>query len=241
VTVSKISIRFFLCLAAMAAASAASAGPLVQLHQAPPFNKANARLPKIVSPATPATARINNAFDVLDARWSGFMRSCPKDGDTGRTIKVTMTGPQFFSVVVNDSESCGGAYPDVSTLALVYDLSTGRPVDWKAAIGPRAALSVSADNTVDGTRTGNFASAPLQALYLKSLRTTIKDKAWWEQCHEVFDDPLSFVAWPDAKTHALVLEPTLVHAVQACAEDGSIGVDDLQKIGASMKLIEALR
>ena len=213
----------------------------MQLHQASPFNKANARLPKIVSPATPATARINSAFAVLDARWSGFMRSCPKDGDTGRTIKVTMSGPQFFSVVVNDEESCGGAHPDSSSLALVYDLATGKPVDWKMLLGPRAALSASTDTVIDGTRTGYFASAPLQALYLKFLKATIHDKDWWGQCQDVFGDPLSFIAWPDAKTHALVLQPNFPHAVQACAEDGSIGVDDLQKMGASAKLIEALR
>jgi len=38
-----------------------------------------------------------------------------------------------------------------------------------------------------------------------------------------------------------VLEPALAHVVQACAEDGSIGADDLRKIGASAELTDALR
>src|SRR6202044_3665920 len=130
----------------------------------------------------PATTRINAAFDALDARWSRFMHGCPKEGETGRVVEVTMSGPQFFSVVLNDSESCGGAHPDGSTLALVYDLSTGKPVDWKTLLGPRVALVTSIDTSVDGTRAGYFASAPLQALHLKSLKATIHDKDWWEQC-----------------------------------------------------------
>ena len=239
--VPKIKLPSVLCLMAALAASGASAGPLAQVHQNPPFSKANARLPRIVSPVTPATKRINSMFDVLDARWSAFMRSCPKDGDTGRVVEITMTGPEFFSVVVSDSESCGGAHPDASTLALVYDLSTGKPVDWKAVLGPRAALSTSLDTVIDGTRSGTFASAPLQALYVKSLKASIRDKDWWAQCADVFGDPLSFIAWPDAKKHALVLEPSLPHVVQACGEEGPIGASDLGKVGVSANLIAALR
>ncbi|HUO91953.1 MAG TPA: hypothetical protein VMU22_03485 [Rhizomicrobium sp.] len=233
--------RLFVCLAALAVSSAVFAGSPVQLQAGPPFAKANARLPRIVSPATPATARINAAFDKLDARWAEFMRGCPKGGETGRIVAVTMTGPQYFSVVVSDSEDCGGAHPDASTLALVYDLSTGKPVDWKTLLGPRAGLSTSLDTVIDGTRSGMFASAPLQALYLKSLKATIHDKEWWGNCGDVFADPLSFVVWPDTKKHALVLQPALAHVVQACAEDGAIGADDLRKIGASGKLVDALR
>ena len=228
-------------LLCLAVATTAFAGPSVQLRQSPPFKTANARLPRIVSPATPATARINAAFNVLDARWSSFMHGCPKDGDTGRVVDVTMNGPQFLSVVVHDSESCGGAHPDASTLALVYDLATGKPIDWKTLLGPRAALSTSLDTVIDGTRSGTFASASLQALYLKSLKARIHDKDWWDQCGDVFNDSLSFIAWPDAKKRALLLEPALAHVVQACAEDGSIGATDLQKIGADARLIDALR
>jgi hypothetical protein len=56
----------------------------------------------------------------------------------------------------------------------------------------------------------------------------------------VFGDPLTFIAWPDARKHALVLESALAHVVQACAEDGSISAADLQKLGAATALIEAL-
>ena len=212
----------------------------MQIRQLPPFSKDNARLPRIVSPATPATKHINSMFDVLDARWSGFMRSCPKDGETGRVVDVTMSGPQFLSVVVSDSESCGGAHPDASTLALVYDLSTGKPVNWGTLLGHRAALTTSVDTVIDGTRSGYFASAPLQALYVKSLKASIHDKEWWTDCTDVFNDPLSFTAWLDAKKHALVLAPSLPHVVQACAEDGTVGTNDLEKMGASANLIAAL-
>jgi hypothetical protein len=236
--VRKIGLGVLLCFIV---ATAAFAWPSVQLKQSPPFKTANARLPRIVSPATPATARINAGFGALDARWARYMRDCPKDGDTGRVVDVTMTGPQFISLVVSDSESCGGAHPDASTLALVYDLSTGKPIDWKTLLGPRAALSTSLDTVIDGTRSGTFASAPLQALYLKSVKASIHDKDWWDQCGGVFNDPLSFIAWMDAKKKALVLAPSLPHVVQACAENGSIGAADLQKTGADARLIDALR
>ena len=239
-TVSKFRLHILVCLAALTAGSTAFAGSL-QLQAVPPFSKGNARLPKIVSPTTPATARINAGFAALDKRWAGFMKDCPKDGETGRAANVTMNGPQFFSVVVNEEEDCGGAHPDSSTLALVYDLSTGKPVDWKTLLGPKAALTTSVDSVADGARAGYFASAPLQALYLKSLKATIHDKQWWGDCGDVFGDPLTFLAWPDAKKHALVLQPELAHVVQACAEEGTISADELRKLGASSKLIEALR
>ena len=164
--VSKIGLRFVLCFVAITAGSAAAAEP--QFHTAPPFKESNARLPRLSSPATPATARINAAFDKLDARWSGFMRDCPKDGETARSVQVTMNGPQFFSVVVNEEESCGGAHPDSSTLALVYDVSTGKPVDWKTLLGPRAALSASVDTDVDAPLLADVRKASLACRIIKT-------------------------------------------------------------------------
>ncbi len=221
-----------LALTLLLATDASAAEPLRLTKPA-----SSSAFPRIATPGGPAAAKINAALDRLDRRWAGFVRECRaggKDNEAGRSVRVTLAGPRFLSLVANDEESCGGAHPDISTLALVYDLGAGRPVDWKPLLGPRLVTETSADTVIDGTTIGMIGSKTLRDLY---VRTDKPDK----DCAEALADPgLHFVAWLDGKRRALVIQPVLPHVVAACADDAAIPAVDLRRLGADPALTAAL-
>ena len=195
-----------------------------------------AAFPRIAAPLTPATAKINAALARLDHRWSAFVRECKaggKDNSADRSVAVTMAGPRFLSVVARDEESCGGAHPDTSTLALVYDLDAGRPVDWKALLGPKLVAETSTDTVIDGSTIGIVSSPALRALYGRGTRD--------RDCYDATVDPgLHFVAWLNAWRRAVMVEPVLPHVVAACGGETAVDLGELGRSGADPALIAAL-
>jgi hypothetical protein len=153
-----------------------------------------------------------------------------------------MAGPRYLALVAHDDESCGGAHPDQSRTALTYDLETGRPVDWRQLLGPRLVSSTETDNVIDGTVIGLVSSPELRRLYVQALKSAAgRDAGWWKDCDDVLADPeLRFSVWPDAKRRAVMLEPELVHAVQACGGDAAISPGTLRAVGASPELLSGL-
>jgi hypothetical protein len=235
---------------AAAMASAAVAGP-VQLHTLPAIAPDNAALPRIAAPATPQTARINTSLARVDQTWRGFMKDClgkgkASDVQLNRSVEVTLAGPRYVSIVAHDSEWCDGANnPSNSALALVYDLDAGKPVDWKALLGPKLVATEALDNSSDGTTIGTIAGPTLQALYIAAVKADpdIKsDKDWWSGCSDALTDPsLAFLAWPDAKHGGLVLTPSgLPRVVTACAEDEVIPLARLRADGADPAFVAAI-
>ena len=85
-----------------------------------------------------AERHINTALQRLDRPAARAAHECrtegpPSSGYRSRAVSVTMAGPRFLSIVIVDDAFCGGAHPETATLSLVYDLRTGRPVDWTAS------------------------------------------------------------------------------------------------------------
>ena len=83
-------------------------------------------LPRIATPVTPATAKINAALAKVDASWRDFTKSCndqvgATDADVERSNHVAMAGPGYFSVNIGYSYYCGGAHPEVGDIALTYE------------------------------------------------------------------------------------------------------------------------
>ena len=204
-------------LLALILAKGAWAGEPVRLARATSVSA----FPRIAAPRTPATAKINAALTRLDRRWSDFARECRsggKDNEASRRVRATLTGPRFLSLVARDEESCGGAHPDNSTLALVYDLGSGRPVDWREMLGPRLAAETTTDTVIDGTTIGMVGSDALRGLYVRA-RKPDKD------CADVLADPsLHFVAWLDGKRRrpASGIVTSSPQAATACGSTGSI-------------------
>ena len=229
-----------LALALILATGAAASEP-VRLARA----TSTSAFPRIAVPQNAATAKINAALARLDRRWAGFVKDCRaggKDNEASRGVEITMGGPRYLAVVAHDDESCGGAHPDESRTALTYDLAAGRPVDWGKLLGPRLVTTTAVDNVIDGTTIGLVSSPELSRLYVRTLKAKGgEDAGWWKDCDDVLADPdLRFSVWPNAKTHALMIEPELAHAVQACGDDAAISVATLRAFGASPDLLSAL-
>ena len=102
--------------------------------------------------------------------------------DWERKITVTVTGPRFLSMVAVDSLFCGGAHPDSDTLAMVFDLTTGRPVNWMDLVPKSANASAISDSNSDGTKVGALIVPALRDL---SLNETVED------CKDAFQNPQS--------------------------------------------------
>jgi hypothetical protein len=107
----------------------------VTLKPSPPLMKDADALPRLLSGTPPAVIKtINATLAQVDAQALRDARDCLriKGSDCGRGVSTTMQGPAFLSLVANQSFSCAGAaHPDSETQALVYDLTTGKFVDWE--------------------------------------------------------------------------------------------------------------
>lgn len=93
-----------------------------------------------------------------------------------------MRGPDLLSLVLHDQVNCASAYPDSGTLALVFDLATGAPVNWMRL------------------------HAADMARYPASLRAA-KVTRHIALCTEAVRGDTSFQLWPDAAAHALAPSP----------------------------------
>jgi hypothetical protein len=151
--------------------------------------------PLIVHASTPAEQSVNAILNRLNARMAKALKDCdgnyrdwakqvdqPLTGknvaedDWERTITVTMTGPRFLSMVAIDSfVFCGGAHPDNDTLAMVFDLTTGRPVDWMKLIAKSANARAYSDSNSDGTTVGALIVPALRAMTLTHTNEDCKD------------------------------------------------------------------
>src|SRR5438105_4089957 len=93
--------------------------------------------------------------------------SVSRKRDWTRTISVAMRGPRFLSLVAADSWFCGGAYPDTDRFSLVYNLSTGAPVDWSKLFPTALVRKTGTDTAGDGTVVSTVSSPEVHGLYLK--------------------------------------------------------------------------
>lgn len=217
-------------------------GPVV-LEAQPILMKGVSAFPRVKSGvAKDVAARINASLAKLDASVLKAARECkttarfqpgPVDDEPWqRTVEVTMQGPGFLSIVAQDGMFCGGAHPDDGTLAMVYDLQTGRPVDWVKLLpaGARGVLS----NSGDGATTG-----VVEWGALAKLAVAHADK----DCKEAFagGTPPTFSLWPDARTGAIMVgDDDLPHAMAPCKEAFAVSAVEARKLGVAAVMVDAL-
>jgi hypothetical protein len=203
----------------------------------------------VATPETPATAKINAALARLDRSWMAFARQCLTRPNTyaTRSVEAAMQGPRYLSLVARDEGACSGHPPDGSslslpyydTLTLVFDLDTGRPVDWRVLLGPQMATDAFTEIAIDGTTIGTIASPKLLELYRHALKDVdcadvLADPAPWAR------PPVHFIAWLDSRRRSLVLQPVLPNVIAGCAVEAPVSLDDLRRAGAPQTLLEAL-
>ncbi len=226
-------------LAVVFAAPAVAAEDALKLRAMPAIAKDVAAFPRVEAGApAPILARINKALDHLDAALVASLKECRlqagKNADWSRGLSVAMAGPDYLSLVARDNYDCGGAHPNVGTLALVYDLKTGTPVDLVKLL-PGLKLKGALDTAADGSKIGTIASPDLTALYRKKVKLEADCKNAME------GQDLIFIAWPDAKEKGLVIEPeNLPHVIAACGEDVTLSGETLKEAGAPPEFLQAL-
>jgi hypothetical protein len=207
----------------------------VTVKTPPKLHKSIAAWPRVVaSSGDAAAARINAALTTLDKRFVAAAAQCGQF-DAQRKVDVTLAGERFLSLVAQDSWYCG-AYPDTETLALVYDLGSGRPVNWLALLPHAWTLQATADSTFDGTTIGMIKSQALSTAYWSYAKRG-KDAG---DCESVIvDQDVAYQAWPDAKADAVVLQPAnLPHVVAVCASPVEVPTAKLRQMGASAALLD---
>jgi hypothetical protein len=205
----------------------------VELVERPPLAKGMAALPRL-APSMPHAADINLALDKLDAAALSSAQNCKKgktdDFAWERAVETTMAGPRFVSFLVRENWMCAGAaHPGNSVAALVFDLDSGKLIDWGKALPPRFAAKV---DMVDGS----ISSPVLHQLYAAPLKS---DDA---ECKTAFrESTLTFVLWLDAKNRSVVVDTNdLPRAIQSCGRRVEISLQKLREFGADPAFVTAL-
>ncbi len=235
--------RLSLILAALALLAAAP--PAARLSVPAPIAKDYEATPRILSPSTPQVGRINAALARADDRARKLLGECKSGGDNflERDVVVDAYGPQFLSLYISNSIYCGGAHPDTWQLALTYDLSTGKPINWADYLPADLVAVTALEDAGDGSKIGVLKSPALLAWYRAAVaREGTQDNQWWADCKEVYDNPdLALVLWIDAEQGAVMAQASdLPHAVQACISPQMLSIADLRQRGAKPALVEAI-
>lgn len=184
---------------------------------------------------------INKALSAADATAAKDARSCIKDAHGKahweRRVDVTSLSPRFVSFVASSDYFCGGAHPDTSNTALVFDLKTGTLADWTQLIPGATKPATDTEAAAAGVELlPTIRSPKLEALF-KAAASKVDD------CAEVMSQTNGeeLLVWPDAKTKGLaVTMPGLPHAVQVCGGPITIPLSDLQALNVDPALLEAI-
>jgi hypothetical protein len=238
--------RVFVCLVFLAAsASLARAGNdsgSIKLRKLPPVAINVAAFPRLVTGAEPAiVGRINKLLAYGDGRVRSAAKECLRAGrkhsDWSRKVFVTMQGPRYVSFVASDDYFCGGAHPDTSTVALVFDLNTGGLVDW-AKLLPELAQRTGTDTAADGSTLGTVSSDRLSDLY----RDLAKRGGGDPECVDALKETeLNFILWPDAKQDGLAAQPAgLPHVIAACGPARPLPLETLRSLGVDAEFLKAI-
>jgi hypothetical protein len=209
-----------------------------------PVGKDIAAMPQIADPADDAERRINAALKRLDLNVVKASKAC-KDGDWERSVDVPMRGPGFLSLAVTDSFGCdGAAHPNSGTMSIVYDLTTGRPVDWTQLLPASLTGTVALEEQSDGTKVVTLASKRLFELYMAGYGAGQAPSSDLNDCKQAFrdgatDGPPGMMVWLDAKGGGLAVQIGLAHAMAACEEPVVIPAAVLATEGAQPALLKA--
>jgi hypothetical protein len=226
--------------------SQAPAADAPQLKPSPDIAPKIAAFPRLVAaPDNKASQRINQALDKRDASARQMQKDClanvdkQSDADYERTIWVTMRGPRYLGFLASDNADCGGAHPDTSQMALVYDLASGAPVNWQRLLPKAMVQGTSTDTAVDGTVAGFVASKTLQSLWLKAEAAVNPIDP---DCEDAVTDPkLTLSLYPNAKAGGLAVQPgDFAHVIAACADTNVIPTATLRPLGVDAGLLDAI-
>ena len=139
-----------------------------------------------------------------------------------------MRGPRYLSLLAHDDFYCGGAYPDTDQIALVFDLRTGAPINWKRLF-PAGFIDAAGPSPGGGeSQPITVSSSALWKLYAQMAAADLKNK----DCADVLANPsgvgTGLMLWPDDETDGLSIQQAdFPHVVKACGPAETIHRHDL--------------
>ena len=228
------------------AVAAHAADRVVDLLVQPTRAKNAASMPLIAAPRDDAENKINAALRQLDGKLRKAIAACATGAKEAhatpnweRTVEATMRGPGFLSFSIVDNTDCGGAHPNVGTMAIVYDLQTGGSVDWTKLLPAALTGKVALQEGTDGTKMVTLSSKRLTELYFAGYRNPDAE------CRQAMKDaaaetPPAMLAWLNAKAGGLAVKFDVAHVIQACADPVTIPSATLRQLGASPRLVDAI-
>ncbi len=198
--------------------------------------------PLIAHPNNATERRINASLAHLNTKFSQKVNDCISGkfawsndltpGEWNRTVKVTMEGPRFLSMVAMDGMYCGGAHPDDDLVVLIFNLETGEQVDWGALVPKSAGASLSKNVLGDEDGTPPLTLPELRAIYAAAEET---------DCKDYFEDERPFVLWPDAESGTLVAEVAgLPHVALPCKKELRLTIEQARNLGFDESLLQAI-
>ena len=206
-------------------------------------------LPRVTG-ETPQARAINAALDRVDARDRENRASCLEmksrndNVEWGRTVEAPMTGPRLVSIVMTRGDYCGGAHPSWDRTALVFDLETGRLVDWTAWLPSGMAKPIRHESSDQWVRPGALDSPLLKAWFADRVLAGM-DEYGRRECADFYSesrrDSWGLTAWPNAKAGGLTLQSAgLAHAEMGCHADVLMPLRELKRRGVAPELVDAI-
>ncbi len=206
-------------------------------------------LPRVAL-TTPQALAVNAALGQIDARDRQNREDClstkPQNDNVewGRTVDVPMSGPRFVSILMTQGEYCGGAHPNWGRTALVFDLETGRLVNWRTFLPAEMTAEMNDDDADNGVSAAYLKSPTLKAWFAPRALAGM-DSYGREECAAIYDeggsDDWGLTIWPDAKTGGLTLQSEgLAHAEMGCFTDVAMPLGELKRRGVRRELTDAL-
>lgn len=226
-----------------------SEGPEAEatLRFLPDLAEGFAALPRVAS-ETPQARAVNATLDRIDVGDRQNRADCLEmkpyndNVEWGRIVEAPMTGPRFVSIVVTRGDYCGGAHPNWERTPLVFDLETGRLIDWRALL-PAAMVEPIEDDSGPWGLPAHLTSPALKSWFAERALAEM-DAYGRADCTDLYNewrDSWGLVAWPDAKAAGLTLQTAgLAHAQKGCLTEVTIPLGELRRRGVRRELTDAL-
>lgn len=206
--------------------------------------------PLITDPKNGAEKRINSHLKDLNLRLLQSLKDCdstysqtfsgrsqPRAEEEGaefwsQSVKLTMSGPGFLSLVATTDAYCGGAHPYGFTSAAVFDLKTGEPVDLREWFPPSLQASTSEEDDRDPVLEKSISVLGLLTAYKEATK---------HECDDTYSDAQTFLIWPDAASGEVMIQADrLPGCCEACGIEAGLTIDEARKLGASETLLQAI-
>jgi hypothetical protein len=234
-------LRLVLIACGLAAAAVARAGDEpATMREAKPVARGIAAFPRIAKPLDAAAATINHALAGADASVDRLAVDCKHYTGWHRGVSVTMRGPRYVSLLASDDWYCGGAYPDTDLTALVFDLSSGAPIDW-TKLFPPSLIATAGPSPGGGVSDPILIGSPrLWDFFVKTANTAEHD-----ECSDVRSSPAgsstALMIWPNVKDDGIDLfAHEFPHVIKACAGPATVPTAEWRKLGVDAALLDAI-